>query len=577
MSAENLTMAWVEALLDELAKAGVRHLVTSPGSRSAPLALAAAADARIEDRSILDERSAGFFALGLARATREPVAAVCTSGTAAANWLPAVVESRLGGTPLVLLSADRPAELRARGAPQTIDQAGLYGGYPCWALELPVPSPAAFGALRSSAARAVFEARAHRGPVHLNVPLREPLAPVPAPFPDAASAEPRGEAAWTRVARPPVAVPHAAELAELAAWIRAEERGWLVVGPGDVDARTADALARLARACGWPLLADGLSPLRHRRDLEALRVPAHEALLCAGLDARDLAPRRALRFGGIPTSKRLLARLDALETRVVCEDDWPDPASAAHALLRADPGRVADGLAERLGETAPLDFAKRCARAGHAAARSLEHALESATCEPAVVPAIARALPEGATLFVGNSLPVRDVDAFWPERAPQVRVLANRGANGIDGSLSCALGVAAGSPGPCLALLGDLSLLHDASGLIAAAQGFADLTLVLIDNRGGGIFETLPAARYADRDHFERHLATPQPVDPCALARGAGLDTVEIGSRDELEAALRRSIAAPGVQLLCVRSARRESAEWRRKLLDAAAYEALRA
>jgi 2-succinyl-5-enolpyruvyl-6-hydroxy-3-cyclohexene-1-carboxylate synthase len=575
--APNLSLAWAGAVAEELVRSGVRHAVVSPGSRSAPLALAFAAHPGLCDHAILDERSAAFFALGLARATRAPVALACTSGTAAANYLPAVVEAHHAAVPLVLLTADRPPELRDCGAGQTIDQVGLYGRCVRFAFDAPSPSARdeAFRHLRVLVCRAVACARApSAGPAHLNLPFVEPLAPIVAPSERAAlrdrgalARDGREGAPFTRVDAPQGLLPDEGALERLAGELSNEPRGWIAAGPLDAGPALADALRELAGACGWPVLADALSQLRTGPDASGCVVDAHDALLRDADFVERAAPRAVLRFGALPTSKAFRLCLEArpgLRQWVVDPAGWSEPTSLAAELVRSDPLLLCRELAKRVrprrGDEARA-FRSQWVRAGSVARGALCAALaeRSELDEPGVATALASALADGATLFVASSMPVRDVDAFWPRGSRRVRFLANRGANGIDGTLSTALGVAQGTPGPCAVLLGDLALLHDLGGLLQASRSGLDLLVVVVDNDGGGIFELLPVAEAAERAVFERHFATPQRVDLARLAAGFGLPLRVATSPGELAAALATEAPARGVRIVCARCDRRQA------------------
>ncbi len=575
--APNLSLAWAGAAAEELARSGVRHVVVSPGSRSAPLALAFAAHPGLCDHPILDERSAAFFALGLARATREPVALACTSGTAAANYLPAVVEAHHGAVPLVLLTADRPPDLRDCGAGQTIDQVGLYGRCVRFSFDAPSPSAGdeAFRHLRVLVCRAVACARGPcAGPAHLNLPFGEPLAPVVVPRERAALRE-RGALArggregapFTRVDPAQGLLPDEGVLERLAGELSNEPRGWIAAGPLDASPGLAEALQGLAGACGWPVLADALSQLRTGPDAGGWLVDAHDALLRDAGFLERAAPRAVLRFGALPTSKAFRLCLEArpgLRQWVVDPAGWSEPTSLASELVRSDPLLLCRELAKRVrprrGDEVRA-FRSQWVQAGTVARSALRAALarRSELDEPAVTAALADALGDGSTLFVASSMPVRDVDAFWPPSARRIRFLANRGANGIDGTLSTALGVARGTEGPCALLVGDLAFLHDLGGLLLASRSGLDLLVVVVDNDGGGIFELLPVAEAADRAVFERHFATPQRVDLARLAAGFGLPFRTAASPRELEAALAAEASSRGVRIVCARCDRRQA------------------
>ncbi|MFQ5515008.1 MAG: 2-succinyl-5-enolpyruvyl-6-hydroxy-3-cyclohexene-1-carboxylic-acid synthase [Myxococcota bacterium] len=582
----NRNTIWAEALVAELAHSGVRHACVSPGSRSAPLALALAEHGAIQDHSILDERCAAFFALGLARAAREPVALLCTSGTAAAGYLPALIEAHYSGVPLLVLSADRPPEERDCGAAQTIEQLGLYGPYVRLAVELPPPelTPALLHHVRRLACRAVATARAPRpGPVQLNVPFREPLAPASrakdqesAADLDALARGGRGAAPMTRTLEAEPARPNEADLATLAEILAGEPRGWLVTGPLDAEPELSDGLMQLADALRWPLLADPLSQLRSGGHDRSWIIDAYDAVLRAGELTPARKPRTVLRFGAMPTSKayrELLERNPEIRQIVVDPWSWRDPTALATEIVRADPLALIRGLLNALNPHRDVSvdaFADHWLRAGHRARQVLDAELgaDAELSEPSVAERIARPLPEGGTLFVASGMPVRDLDLFWAGSGQRVRVLANRGANGIDGTLSSALGCARAA-GPTVLLIGDLALLHDCSALLIACQNDVDLTVVVLDNRGGGIFEFLPIANAVDRAVFERHLATPQAVEIPALLRGFGLPCRTVTRPAELDDALEQSVGRAGVEFVHVRSNRPRNVELHRKLIEA--------
>jgi len=566
----NRNAAQALALLEALAAAGVRELCLCPGSRSTPLAVAAGAVPGLRVRVHLDERAAGFFALGLAKATRIPVALVCTSGTAAANFLPAVAEASLARVPLVVLTADRPLELRDWGAAQTIDQTGLYGRHVRWFAELPVPEPSAalLRHARAAGARAVAVALADpRGPVHLNLPYREPLEPVRvaadaralAGLDDPLALGTGGARNLGRVQAPrPVLAQD--EIARLAGEIRALPRGVLAIGPQDDDPALPGALARLARAARWPLVADGASQLRCGPQREgALVCGAHDAFLRHEPFAARHAPALVLRFGPALTSKatsRWLERDPETELRIVDPGrGFLDPGHRAAELLHVDPVALCHALAERLearppaGDGAWLDAFGAAERI---AQRTLTHALanESALYAPRAVRALADALPDGATLCVSNSMAIRDVDAFLAPASRRLRVVSSRGANGIDGIPSTALGVAAGLDAPVALLTGDLAFLHDVGGLLAAKRHGLSLLCLVVNDDGGGIFSYLPIAGFGEAVAFEEHFATPHGVELAHATALAGGTHQRVRSPEELSLALKSMVAASGLRVI---------------------------
>jgi 2-succinyl-5-enolpyruvyl-6-hydroxy-3-cyclohexene-1-carboxylate synthase len=583
----NRNLAWCAALAEELARSGVRHAVVSPGSRSAPLALAFAAEAAIRDWSILDERSAAFFALGLARASRSPVALVCTSGTAAANYLPALVEAQLSRVPLIALTADRPPELRDCGADQVIDQVKLYAGVVRWYHELPLPEPgeALLRHARAGAARAAACALGPiPGPVHLNVPLREPLdaAEVAGDREALASLSPlaregRADGAFTRSESAAQRLP-ARALDTLATRLAQCERGWLVAGPCDAP-DLAPALAELAGRLGWPLVAEPLSQLRCGKHARDALLDAHDTVLRCAEFADAHVPEIALRFGAPPTSKAcrmFLERHPQVDQWIVDPYGWSDPSALASAILRSDPGTLARDLLERIQPRPRSAFARAWQAAGARARSALDARLDASAelVEPEVVRALAEAVPDGVTVFLASSLPVREADLFWPASARRLRFVANRGANGIDGTFSCALGTAA-SGAPTLLLSGDLALLHDASGWVGALRSGVDLCAVVLDNGGGGIFELLPAASSLPREVFERHLAAPHGLDLVAALRGFGVRAQRVTRAKTLVEEVRAALARPGIDVLVVPGDRQANARLHAELMAAAAQAVL--
>lgn len=512
-------------LARSLVAGGVRHVVASPGSRSTPLVLAFAerTDARVH--MVLDERVAGFVALGLARVAG-PVVLLCTSGSAGAHWLPAVIEARHSRVPLILLTADRPPELHGCGAPQTVPQGELFSPFSLLSVDLGAPSPEVDPRwLRTVAARLLDAAR---GPVHANVPFREPLW---APGLEGAPAvEP------ARVLRPRP-VPDEDMVCAVAARLRG--RGLIVAGPRAAapgDRTLGPAVERLAAALGWPVIAEPLSQLRGGA---MAAIPEMEA------------PDVVLRFGQPPTSKRAAARLAQAETILVDPDgDWLDPDHAATLLLAVDPAPLCEALTPRVTACDPTWAAAWRAADLHARARA--EALCDGWWEGAVARVVAAALPETGLLHVASSMPVRDLDTFFPPDA-RAAVTANRGVNGIDGTLATAVGQALAWPGPVAALVGDLAFVHDHAALHAARALGARLVVVVVDNGGGGIFGTLPVARHEGA--FERLFLTPQPGDLGAMAAGQGARVARVGDLGALRGALGEALRRmegdePGVTVI---------------------------
>ena len=558
----NRTYAPLQVLADELARCGLTDAVCSPGSRNAPIALVLAAEDRIRTHSVLDERSAGFMALGIAKATGRPVVLTCTSGTAAANFHPAVIEAYEAHVPLIVLTADRPPELRDVGAGQAIDQIQLFGSSAKWFVEAgnhdPGPDTAAH--FRSLACRAFTTAIGGRpGPVHINLPLREPLAPVQEEMPAADWAGRPDGSPWTRVVptRPAAAGVGPEAMAER---IRTTPRGVIVCGQTS-EAAAAEVVA-LAQAAGWPVLAEPTSGVRcgaHDRS----RVVAHyDPILRAPAWAKAQRPDLALRIGDMPTSKALRAWVaDAQQVVIDPQRSWNEPTRRAGTIVPLDAATACRALADAVGPRDPDESWLDTWLAADLVVREELRGAED-PFEPRAYTALAESLPDGATVWISSSMPIRDVEAFFPSVAAQIRFLSNRGANGIDGVVSSALGAAAASAGPCVLLTGELALLHDLGGLVARARLGIDITILCVNNGGGGIFDFLPVAGVAEPGPYEELIATPHDVSLETVAALAGMEYRLAATQDEIRA------AAAGSTLVEVRTDRASNVAEHRALLE---------
>ncbi len=546
--------AWAAVLMRSLHEAGVRELIVSPGSRSTPLVIAAV-EAGIRCRAIVDERSAGFFALGLGRASGAPAALLCTSGSAAAHYYPAVIEADAAAVPLIVITADRPPELAGCGANQTIDQSKLFGDRVRRFFDLgpATETQAALRAVRRKAAQACFYAGgSYPGPVHLNVPLRKPLEPVAA-----------GSDLASRVCQEPlttVSTPRqlvaAAALEALAADLSRTERGVIIAGPAPIaHARLRQSIAYLSQVTGYPVFAEATSQLR----LVGEAVPA------LGCDAFDvflgwpnlgdrIDAELIVQLGAAPTSRSLANYLARSPARryVLTEHGWPDPSSDATAMLFGDVGDAAVRLAAAVDERGPTSWAAAMLDLNRRGWQRVEGELglrSESMSEGQALRAIVAALPDDALLFIGNSLPVRLIDTFCPAKSARVDVLSQRGASGIDGLISGAAGAASAGAleRPVVLVMGDVSFAHDLCGLAAARHIAAPLSIIVIDNGGGRIFDQLPIANTAlPNNAFERFFTTAPGLD---IAAAAGLfgHWVETARRpDELAAAITDTVGSPG-------------------------------
>ena len=559
----NRTYAPIQAFVDELARCGLEHAVTCPGSRNAPLLLALAGDERIACHSVIDERSAGFVALGAAKASGRPAAIAVTSGTAAANLLPAVVEAHEARVPLVVMTADRPPELREVGAGQSIDQIKLFGTAAKWFVEVGSHEPGRDTAVhhRALGCRAYHTAAGGRpGPVHLNFPLREPLGPLAEPLdPGDWRGRPDGRP-WTTVHDEPPS-PRSSSIAELAARISSAARGAIVCGPSAEP--LGPPAARLAAATGWPLLAEPTSGARCGPHDRSHVVAHYDALLRSQRFAERHRPQAVVRLGDTPTSKPLRAWL-AGTTQVVVDPHgaWHEPTRSAELILRASAGTTCEALAAELEARIAGDESWLAAwRAADALVPPLLDSVPD-PFEPKAYAALEPALPDRSTIWVSSSMPVRDIETFFPQTGKELRFLANRGANGIDGVVSSALGAAVTSGGRAWLATGDLALVHDLGGLVASGRLEAELTILCVNNGGGGIFDFLPVAAQADAAVFERHIATPSGIEPARVAALAGLNHAVARTPAEIGAA----VARPG--LVEVPTDRGDSVRLHRELFE---------
>jgi len=561
VTARNAGHAFALVLADELARHGVTDAVLAPGSRSTPIALAFAGDDRINLHVRIDERSASYAALGIAKTSGRPVPVLCTSGTAAAHLHGAMLEADLSRVPLLVLTADRPPELRGVGANQTVDQVGIYGNAARWSCDVGVPESRADSVRywRSLTSRAVAASRglagAPPGPVHLNLPLREPLTPVDdgAGFAWPLDGRPEG-APWTIATAPARPVP-----AALRDRVATARRGVLVVGDGPTPA-DASALASFAARAGWPLIAEPHS--NARQGGAALR--ATDALLGDDAFVAANVPDLVVVIGRVGLSRALLGWLSQMPTVTVDPHGaWWDPSRTTAEIVACDAAELAT-----VDASADTEWLAPWVAASSRASTAIDGVLEGEMLlsEPLAAREVAAAVSEGGALVVASSMPIRDLDQLMQPR-DGVRVVANRGVSGIDGFVSTATGVAAAHDGPVVALAGDLSLLHDASGLVADPR--PDVTIVVLNNDGGGIFSLLPQSTGGDAATFERLFGTPHGVDIAALSAAYGAEHRLVSTTDELVDSVVKPTA--GFRIVEVRSDRAANAELHARMRAAAA------
>ncbi len=582
MAFENRNYAFAGAFVDELARAGLRHVCICPGSRSTPAALSFARHPGIKKWLHLDERSASFFALGAAQSMDEPVAVVCTSGTAAANFLPAVIEARYGSTPLILVTTDRPAELWEWGAPQAMDQNQLYGAHVKWSVNMPSPDaePQLLRYVRMLASRVYATAlAAPAGPVHVNMPFRDPLSPeeVPGDLPPA-DAESAPEAWHGRDADAPYTrlgvgalVPDPDIIEQLAAEMRDTERGVIVCGP-QRSGLLPVAAALVASRFGYPVLADPLSQMRAGPHPQETVIDNYDLFLRDEGLAEALEPHIVVRFGAWPTSKPLttfLERHRGARHVLVAEEGWSDPSHLSTDIVRADPSLFCHALLrspESESSTGWLSRWRTARRLTREAVDAKLHEMDE-PFEGKLFTELAELLPEGAVLFAGNSMPVRDMDAFLPSTSKSLRCLSNRGVNGIDGVVSTALGLSGAGGCRTVLVIGDISFYHDMNGLLAARRYGMDVTIIVVNNDGGGIFSFLPQANYPE--FFEEYLGTPHGLEFGPAAQLYGLSYSKVTSWEEFRSAVSASLSSHGTSIVEVPGDRRRNVELHRQVSDA--------
>lgn len=569
------------AFVDELAASGLHHAVICPGSRSTPLALALTAHPHLETWVQVDERSAAFFAMGMARHLNEPVALLCTSGTAAANFAPAVAEASLSRIPLLVLTADRPPELRDWGAAQTIDQIGLYGSHTRWFVEMPVPDGAnGLTPHARAVARRAFSTAAQppAGPVHLNFPFREPLLPLDLRPPlDLQPLFAAGRRLQPVQPAPPITQTLAEDaIGELADILAGSPRGLIVAGPGEQPGLPS-ALSALSATTGYPILADPLSGARFGSPDRIGLIDSYDSFLRHAETAANLAPEVVIRVGAIPTSKPLLQFLTSFpgDHHLLIDSGPPrDPLHLATRYLTADPAETICRLStatSRINRNTHPDWLSRWRGLDTLTSQVITSELSNITelFEGRACAEVASLLPEGASLVVGNSMPIRDVDTFVRGDARSLRVLGNRGANGIDGLISTALGAAAVSTTPVVLLLGDLSFYHDMNGLLAAARHGLSATIVVLNNNGGGIFSFLPQAQQLAEPLFESLFGTPIDLEISAAAALYGSSYARPATWPVFRRSLSSALSELGLSIIEVVTERKRNLELHRTISSA--------
>lgn len=514
MNHQQILTNYIASFVSELVHSGVTDVVISPGSRSTPIAMVLAEHPNLNIHIQVDERSAAFFALGIAKATGTPTALLCTSGTAAANYFPAIAEAKISRVPLVVLTADRPHELRDVGAPQTIDQIHLYGNHVKWFVEMAPPEESIemIRYARTVCARAVSTAaKKPSGPVHINFPLREPLIPKLENTTLFEQTE-RNEG-YVQIHQA-VSLLTETEYDYFANLLGSSQNGIIVCGQIEEDG-FIEAVTFLAKKLQFPIIADPLSQLRSGSHNSSNIIDAYDAFLRDETIRRELKPDIIVRFGSMPVSKALSFLLkenhDVKQLVIDGAGGWRDPFLLSTETIYCQETAFCKEIEKRLDSTMEPPYFQKWIQFNNRAKKVLAEINNAKSLsEGKVFYQLSELLPEDATIFVGNSMPIRDLDSFFYFNKKRIKVMANRGANGIDGTISTALGVAAKRQ-PLYLILGDLTFFHDLNGLVAAKLQQLNITILLINNNGGGIFSFLP--QYSHPKHFELLFGTPLDLD----------------------------------------------------------------
>ncbi|MEG4519304.1 MULTISPECIES: 2-succinyl-5-enolpyruvyl-6-hydroxy-3-cyclohexene-1-carboxylic-acid synthase [unclassified Microcoleus] len=626
----NTNTVWASVLAETLQRLGLTTAVICPGSRSAPLTIAFAQNKKLETIPILDERSASFFALGIAKKSYLPTALICTSGTAAANFYPAIIEARESRIPLLIFTADRPPELRDCHAGQAIDQVKLYGNYPNWQAELAIPS-ASTGMLDYLRQTIVYAWERSQfptpGPVHLNIPFRDPLVPVPDIAVEALETEfnPEDffaglEPIFTGESSTPPSSPllRGGEESTMQQWQKCS-KGIIIAGVAQPEfaEKYCSAIAQISKSLNWPVLAEGLSPVRNYAQLNHYLISTYDLILRNRELADKLTPEIAIQIGDLPTSKELRNWLDKTQPKRYIIDPSHhnfDPLHGQTIHLRTSVENLATNLATILTLVPPLikgglggDRAPATTKISHQippltngesslvpplikgglggvltspsyeylqlwrnteiqVRQTIDQKISTINhiIEPKVSWLLSQILPPGTPIFIANSMPVRDLEFFWKPNHLEIKPFVNRGANGIDGTLSTALGVAHRNQSSIM-LTGDLTLLHDTNGFLIKNKFVGHLTIILINNNGGGIFEMLPVAKFDPP--FEEFFATPQQINFAQLCATYGVEHEIIDDWEQFKQKL-SFLPSSGIRVLELQTDRRADAKWRQDNLS---------
>ncbi|QED49065.1 2-succinyl-5-enolpyruvyl-6-hydroxy-3-cyclohexene-1-carboxylic-acid synthase [Cytobacillus dafuensis] len=574
MNHQEILTSYIAAFVSELVNIGVEDVVVSPGSRSTPMAMVMAEHPELRVHIHVDERSAAFFALGMAKASKRPVAILCTSGTAAANYFPAIVEANIARVPLIVLTADRPHELRDVGAPQAIDQVHLYGNHVKWFVEMAPPenSKDMIRYVRTICARAASTAkRSPAGPVHLNFPFREPLIPQL----DTADLFELTErsAGYVSIQAGEYKLTNE-EYREIGESLRSYKRGIIVCGSIEAEGFN-DAVIALAERLQFPILSDPLSQLRSGSHSGTYIIDTYDTFLKNEKAKQFLKPDVVIRFGAVPVSKPLTIFLkensDVRQFVIDGGAGWRDPGMVSSEMVYCHETDFCRSIISYINKDNSLSYFEKWEKINQLTRKNLAKVNEiDVLSEGKLFYQLTERLPEGATLFVGNSMPIRDLDTFFHFNHKSIRIMANRGANGIDGVISTALGAGTFLQ-PLYLVLGDLTFFHDQNGLIAAKQFGIDINILLINNNGGGIFSFLPQASHPK--NFEQLFGTPLDLKFQSVVEMYGGHYELITSWEHLSSSINANKEKPGLKVMEITTNRDNNIQEHRELWDAVSRE----
>lgn len=558
---------YTAAFVAELTKVGVKDVVISPGSRSTPLAMMMAENSELRIHVHVDERSAAFFALGIAKASQNPTAILCTSGTAAANYYPAIIEAKISRVPLLVLTADRPHELRDIGAPQAIDQIDLYGKHVKWFVEMALPenSDAMIRYVRTVCVRAVATAgTAPAGPVHLNFPFREPLVPLVAK--DNLFGLSERVDGYVNV-RTGNLVLSETDATEIASEISRYKKGMIICGPSE-NCSYVDEVVALAKTLQFPIIADPLSQLRSGTHSGEHLITSYDSFLKDERVKEYFKPEVIIRFGAMPVSKSILQFLqkhnDARQFIIDSGEGWRDPSGTGTEMVYCDESLFCQTIMKRINNRKETDWLTKWQRIDHKTKNILLEAKEGfILSESKLFSTIAEMLPKEATLFIGNSMPIRDIDTFFHYHNRSIKLMANRGANGIDGTISTALG-AATIKQPLFLIVGDLTFFHDLNGLLAAKLYNINITIIVINNNGGGIFSFLPQSQHPK--NFEKLFGTPLNLDFYHVVKMYDGQYTKATDWEDYEEAFKKAVDYEGLSVIEITTNRDDNLQEHRNL-----------